>query len=207
MMNKKIMILILCLAVMVVVSGCWRKEKKQPIIVNNEQKIEEIEQEKAEKIGTSTEEIDIFDWQIYQGKVYSLSFPNNFTLSKNPLSGEQDIILQPENSPTYNYPSLNITYLSSSGTSLELQKNMYLNWSYTNKVITKQLVNGKNVWTLIGRLPNKVINGMIVDCVVNVKNIIFRNDDNIFIFSIQYEDKDSDTAKIFDKIIDSFKLK
>ncbi|MCK5510077.1 hypothetical protein KAI65_00840 [Candidatus Parcubacteria bacterium] len=91
MMNKKIMILILCLAVMVVVSGCWRKEKKQPIIVNNEQKIEEIEQEKAEKIGTSTEKSspteainnNINNWQIFkeQNVNFTFEYPKKWTYS------------------------------------------------------------------------------------------------------------------------------
>ena len=208
MINKKIIILVLCLAVMTVISGCGKKEVKMIIEdnkqevnqeQNNEKKVEEQKEKKEdiEKIPTSIDEIDISDWQTYQGEVYSLDFPNNFILSKHPMLDEADIIIQPKNSLTYNYPSLNIMYKSSSGTSFEIQKNYYLNWSYINKIITKQLVNGKNVWTLIGKLRN----------MVNVKNIIFSNDNNIFIFSIQYEDKDSDTAKIFDKIIDSFKLK
>jgi len=62
MMNKKIIILVLCLAVMAVVSGCWKKTEKKPVTSDNviqndneQQEIEEVKQEKAEEMTTATE--------------------------------------------------------------------------------------------------------------------------------------------------------
>ena len=81
MMNKKITILVLALAVMAVVSGCWKKEINQPVtgdnkqIVNQEQNSKQkVEDQKIEKIASSTEYINISDWQIYKNQEYSFEF-------------------------------------------------------------------------------------------------------------------------------------
>ena len=79
MMNKKIIILVLCLAVMTVLSGCWRKEEKKPIIDDNIK--QEIEDQKNEKIDSKDDnEIlkligkDDNGWNIYQSKKYRFEF-------------------------------------------------------------------------------------------------------------------------------------
>ncbi len=74
-LNKKIIILVLILAVMTVVSGCGKKEVK-PVInddkqsIKQEQNNEKVEDEKKEEIIISTDKIDISDWQTYYNKEY-----------------------------------------------------------------------------------------------------------------------------------------
>ncbi len=91
MISKKIIILILILAVITVISGCGKNEVK-PVanddkqIVNQEkndkQKIENQEEQKQEieKIATTTDKVDISDWQTYRNEEYgyTLNYPNNW---------------------------------------------------------------------------------------------------------------------------------
>jgi len=69
MWNRKITILILIIAVMTVVSGCWKKEVKPVIRDTGEQ-----------PIATSTDKIDISDWQIYKNEEYGfeLKYPKEW---------------------------------------------------------------------------------------------------------------------------------
>jgi len=101
-LNKKIIILVLCLAVMTVVLGCVEKQTVEPIINNSEQKInqeqndkqaseiQKNEKQEIEYIATATEEflfvkamedkINISDWQIYGNKEYGfkVKYPENW---------------------------------------------------------------------------------------------------------------------------------
>ncbi|MCK5320612.1 hypothetical protein KAJ61_04440 [Candidatus Parcubacteria bacterium] len=72
MMNKKITILILCLAVMTVISGCGKKEIKTVVDDNNKQRVE--------KVATTTKKINGNDWKVYRNKVsgYELRYPNSW---------------------------------------------------------------------------------------------------------------------------------
>ena len=66
MLKKKITILVLVLAVMTVISGCWKKKK--PIVENyNQQKSYE---QKIENIADTAKDINISDWEVYQNKEY-----------------------------------------------------------------------------------------------------------------------------------------
>ena len=78
MLNKKIIILVSCLTVMTVVSGCGKKEIKPVVEDDNEQKV-------VEKVDSSTKEnnnekilklvgVDENDWNIYRSEKYRYTF-------------------------------------------------------------------------------------------------------------------------------------